>query len=120
MGIHNLKLLLLFVIFLVTVISSWIIGIQMRGKIKRDLGRRANKRDLTSIETWMKVDEVEEKKNPGREWVPQSLDLLPESDLVPEDEKPIAARSKLSAHWRRGMGQLSSVHRAVHFADLLS
>jgi hypothetical protein len=39
----------------------------MRRKIRMDLGRKATKEDLTSIETWMKVDEVEnpdEGKNP--------------------------------------------------------
>ena len=46
----------------VTAISTWIIGVQMKRKIKRDLGRKATDADLTSIETWMKVDEVEEKK----------------------------------------------------------
>jgi len=47
----------LIVIF--TSISSWIIGIQMRRKIRRDLGRKATEEDLTSIDTWMKVEEVE-------------------------------------------------------------
>jgi hypothetical protein len=43
-----------------TLVSAWIIGIQMRKKIRRDLGRKATEQDLTSIDTWMKVDEVEE------------------------------------------------------------
>jgi len=46
-------------IIIFTSISSWIIGIQMRRKIRRDLGRKATEEDLTSIDTWMKVDEVE-------------------------------------------------------------
>jgi len=33
----------------------------MRRKIKKDLGRKAAKEDLASIDTWMKVDEVEER-----------------------------------------------------------
>ena len=48
------------VIGIIIVIWAWIIGIQMRRKIRKDLGRKATKQDLTSIETWMKVDEVEE------------------------------------------------------------
>ena len=36
-------------------------AIRMRLKIKRDLGRKASDTDLTSINTWMKVDEVEQK-----------------------------------------------------------
>jgi hypothetical protein len=33
----------------------------MRRKIKSDLGREATDADLTSIETWMKVEEAEER-----------------------------------------------------------
>jgi hypothetical protein len=44
-----------------TTVSAWIAGIQMRRKIKRDLGRKATDADLTSIDTWMKVDEVEQR-----------------------------------------------------------
>lgn len=46
----------------VTAISFWIIGVQMKRKIKKDLGRKATDTDLIAIETWMKVDAVEEKK----------------------------------------------------------
>jgi hypothetical protein len=38
---------------------AWIEGIQMRLKIKKDLGRNATDADLTSIDTWMKVEDVE-------------------------------------------------------------
>ena len=48
-------------LFVVWPVSSWIIGIGMRQKIRRDLGRRAIGTDLTSIDTWMKVDEVEQR-----------------------------------------------------------
>jgi hypothetical protein len=44
-----------------TSVSAWIIGIQMRRKIRRDLGRKATDADLTSINTWMKVDEIEQR-----------------------------------------------------------
>jgi len=54
-------LLIALIIAGVTAISTWIIGVQMKRKIKRDLGRKATDADLTSIEAWMKV-EVEEKK----------------------------------------------------------
>jgi hypothetical protein len=43
---------------------AWIEGIRMRLKIKRDLGRKPIDGDLTSISTWMKVDEVEQRKKP--------------------------------------------------------
>jgi hypothetical protein len=32
----------------------------MRRKIRRNLGRKATDEDLTSIDTWMKVDKVEQ------------------------------------------------------------
>lgn len=56
---------------IVTSVSAWIIGIQMRRKIKKDLGRKATDLDLASIDTWMKVDEVEERKKRDK---PPSLD----------------------------------------------
>ncbi len=43
-------------------ICAWIEGFRMRLKIRRDLGRKATQADLTSIDTWMKVDEVEQRK----------------------------------------------------------
>jgi len=57
-------------IIFATTVSAWITGIQMRRKIRRDLGRKATDADLTSIDTWMKVDEVEERSgrvNPSTE-----------------------------------------------------
>ena len=46
----------------------------MRRRIKKDLGEVAYEGDLTSIRTWMRVDEVEEKSGafPNRDWVPKS------------------------------------------------
>ena len=56
-------LLIALVIAGVTTISAWIIGIQMKRRIKKkDLGRKATEGDLTSIDTWMKVEEEKEKK----------------------------------------------------------
>jgi len=46
-------------IVLVTAISSAIIGMRMRREIKRDLGRDATDADLTSIETWIEVEDAE-------------------------------------------------------------
>jgi hypothetical protein len=43
---------------------AWIEGIRMRLKIERDLGRNPTDGDLTSISTWMKVDEIEQRKKP--------------------------------------------------------
>jgi hypothetical protein len=88
--VRVIELIITLIIALVTIISAWIIGIQMRRRIRRDLGRKATGGDLTSIETWMKVDEVEEKSGASatREWVPKYADSGFEADKF-EDEKPI-------------------------------
>jgi hypothetical protein len=44
-------------------VSSWILGLRMRRKIRRDLERKATEADLTSIDTWIKVDEAD-RENP--------------------------------------------------------
>ena len=49
-------------IAIITIVSAWITGIRMKRKIRKDLGRKATEEDLTSIDTWMKVDEVEQRK----------------------------------------------------------
>jgi hypothetical protein len=59
----GLRLLIALIIAGVTAISAWIIGIQMKRRIKKDLGRKATESDLTSIDTWMKVEEEEEKND---------------------------------------------------------
>jgi hypothetical protein len=53
-------------IVVVTLVSAGIIGIQMRKRIRKDLGRKATEEDLTSIDTWMKVDEVEHPDKDGK------------------------------------------------------
>jgi len=61
---------LLFLVFLlVPLASGWIIAYRMRRQFKKDLGRRATDADLTSIDAWMKVDEVERRNNPGKPYV---------------------------------------------------
>jgi len=56
------RYILVTILVLCASLSAWIIGLRMRRKIKRDLGRKATEADLASIDTWIKVDEVEEKK----------------------------------------------------------
>lgn len=43
-------------------VRAWIEGLRMRLKIRRDLGRKVARADFSSIDTWMKVDEVEQRK----------------------------------------------------------
>src|ERR1700722_16277588 len=55
------QIVLALVLLLVPLLSGWMIAIRMRRQLRRDLGRRATDADLTSIDTWMKVDEVEQR-----------------------------------------------------------
>jgi hypothetical protein len=64
-------LLIALIIAGVTAVSTWIIGIQMKRKIKKDLGRKATESDLTSIDTWMKVEEEEEKNDRDKPLKPE-------------------------------------------------
>jgi hypothetical protein len=53
-------------------ISGWIVANRMRRRIKKDTGKTVEGADLTSISTWMKVDEVERTKHPDKDWAPES------------------------------------------------
>jgi predicted membrane protein len=46
--------------------SAWVIGLRMRRKIKRDLGRKATEADLTSIDTWIEVEQAEERNKENK------------------------------------------------------
>jgi len=55
------------VVIAVTTITSWILGVRMRRRIKRTLGiTPTNEMELTSLKTWMKVENVEEKNRGGK------------------------------------------------------
>lgn len=47
---------------IINTVRAWIAGLRMRLRIQKDLGRKATQADLTSIATWMKVDEAEQRK----------------------------------------------------------
>lgn len=51
---------------IVETVWAWIAGVRMRLKIKKDLGRKATDADLSSIDTWMKVDDVESQNERNR------------------------------------------------------
>jgi len=53
------KFLIQVVVMTAMTIGAWITAFRMRRRIKRALGRNATETDLTSIGTWMKVDEAE-------------------------------------------------------------
>jgi hypothetical protein len=56
-----IKLLILVVFTIVTTVSAWITALRMRRRIRRSLGRKASDAELISINTWMKVNEAEQR-----------------------------------------------------------
>jgi hypothetical protein len=56
-----LRLIAIAVVVIVSAVSTWIVGVKMRRRIKRDLGRKASDLDLTSLDTWMEVDDEEQR-----------------------------------------------------------
>jgi hypothetical protein len=58
--------LLWMVVIVVTTVTAWITAIRMRRRIKRALGSKATDVELTSIATWMKVEQAEERDKGGK------------------------------------------------------
>ncbi len=51
----------------VTTVSAWITAMLMRRRIRRALGKRdISDTDLTSINTWMEVEDAEERHKGGK------------------------------------------------------
>ena len=60
------KLVMVFVTIIATLITSWILGVRMRRRIRRAIGTNIqSEAELTSLNTWMKVEEVEQEKRDG-------------------------------------------------------
>jgi hypothetical protein len=58
------KSLVLLIVIAVTAVTSWILGVRMRRRIKKALGIDVkNEMELTSLKTWMDVESVEEKES---------------------------------------------------------
>jgi len=65
--IGTIKTVVALVMIAVTAITSWILGLRMRRRIKRTLGVEVrNEMELTSLKTWMNVQNVEEKNRGGK------------------------------------------------------
>ena len=63
----SLNLLAIVAISVFTLVSTWILGIRMRNRIKRTLGTEAkNETELTSLKTWISVEDAEERSRGGR------------------------------------------------------
>ena len=53
------RLIMVITILLVSTVSGWFTALQMRRRAKKALGRKIKDAELTSISTWMKVEEAE-------------------------------------------------------------
>lgn len=59
------RLLTLIFILTVTTVSAWITAYRMRRRIRRALGREVTGGELTSLNTWIQVEEAERRKPLG-------------------------------------------------------
>ncbi len=63
----NLGVLISLTIIIVTIVSAGIIGMRMRRRIKRAIGTKVgSEAELTSISTWVRVGDAEERKQGGK------------------------------------------------------
>lgn len=63
----SIKEIIALITILVTVIATWILGVRMRRRIRKALGREVtNEMELTSLQTWMAVENAEEKNRGGK------------------------------------------------------
>jgi len=53
------------VILIVAAVTAWIADFRSRRRIRKALGRKAKDGELTSINTWMEVEETEKRKPLG-------------------------------------------------------
>ncbi len=54
-------------VILFATISAWIMGVWMRRRARRALGRDISSRELNSIHLWMDVQDAEHRENPRTE-----------------------------------------------------
>jgi hypothetical protein len=45
----------------VMTISTWVVTVRMRRRMRKSLGRNATDLELVSLRTWMQVDELEQR-----------------------------------------------------------
>jgi hypothetical protein len=57
----NARLVGLFFVLIVAIVSSWITAFRMRGRMRKALGRKVREDELVSINDWMKVAEAEKR-----------------------------------------------------------
>jgi hypothetical protein len=57
----NARLVGLFFVLIVAIVSSWMTAFRMRGRMRKALGRKVREDELVSINDWMKVAEAEKR-----------------------------------------------------------
>jgi hypothetical protein len=62
----DLRVPILVAVILVTTISGWITAVRLRRRARRAIGRDLMDTELTSLKTWMNVEEAEERRRGGR------------------------------------------------------
>ena len=63
----SIKALIAVIVIAVTTITSWIVGVRMRRRIKKTLGIQVtNEMELTSLKNWMDVEKTEERNRGGK------------------------------------------------------
>jgi len=66
-GIGFIQGVIALITIAVITVTSWILGMRMRRRIRRSLGIGVNNEmELTSLKTWMDVENVEEKNQGGK------------------------------------------------------
>ena len=63
----DIKLAAAIVVIVFTAVSTWIMGVRMRRRARRALGRSITENELTSINTWMEVQDAEQREDPRTE-----------------------------------------------------
>jgi hypothetical protein len=58
---HLYRILFLIAFVIATTVAAWVTAFRMRRRIKKALGKNATDIELTSISTWMNVDEKEQR-----------------------------------------------------------
>jgi hypothetical protein len=67
MTIGFIKSVIALVTIVAITVTSWILGMRMRRRIKKSLGIEvSNEMELTSLKTWMDVENAEEKNRGGK------------------------------------------------------
>src|SRR5512140_2714992 len=65
--INEIRLVAGIAVIIFTAVSGWIVGVRMRRRARRALGRNVSDGELVSLNTWMEVQDAERRENPRTE-----------------------------------------------------